>query len=356
MMGQSGATVNRCLILLALASLLVLGACGKKTRPVPPDTVLPAPITDLRAKLDEKGVTLTWSFPTRTVQGERLPYRLDGFRLLRAVVAEKDYCAGCPVTFGPAIDIKGESGAEGEVTYRETLLRPQHRYVYRVQSRAGWFVASADSNPVAVGWDTPLQAPRELAAEEGDQLLTLTWQPPAGLLDGTEVTDPVHYQILRSLNGEVFAEYGELVDGLSFVDRNVRNSTRYFYKIRAVRLHHETKAGGMATEPVVASPRDLQPPVPPQHVAVTAIEQGVKIYWEAVPETDLAGFHIYRRDPAKDKAEHVGEVGGASLSFIDKNLPNSSATWYYSVTAFDRARPANESSPSMEAIFEARKP
>jgi hypothetical protein len=109
----------------------------------------------------------------------------------------------------------------------------------------------------------------------------------------------------------------------------------------------------MASVVVAASPRDLRPPMPPQHVAVMATEQGVKIYWEAVPEKDLAGFHIYRRHAAKDKAELIGEIGGASLSFIDKNLPNSSGPWYYSVTAFDRSRPANESSSSMEAIFEA---
>ena len=353
--GASGLTVNRCLICLLLASLVVLVACGKKTRPVPPDTVIPASIKDLRANLDEKGVTLTWSFPTRTVQGQRLPYRLDGFKLLRAVVPENDYCQGCPVTFGPSIDIKAASGAEGEVSYRETLLRPQHRYIYRVQSRAGWFVASGDSNTVSVGWDTPLQAPRDLVVEVGDQQLILAWQPPVGLLDGTKITDPVQYQVLRSLNGEVFADYGELVDGLTFVDKGVRNNNRYFYKIRAVRLHHDTKAAGKASGVVVDSPRDLRPPMPPQHVAVLVTEQGVKVYWEAVPEKDLAGFYIYRRDAAKGKSELVGEIGGASLSFIDENLPNSVGPWYYSVTAFDRSKPANESSPSMEAIFESIK-
>ena len=50
--------VRRQIIALLLVALIGVSGCGKKTRPVPPDTVLPAPITDLSYQLDEKGVTL----------------------------------------------------------------------------------------------------------------------------------------------------------------------------------------------------------------------------------------------------------------------------------------------------------
>ena len=73
-------------VLLGLALLATLAGCGKKTRPVPPDTVMPAPIGDLSYHLDEKGVALSWSYPRSTVQGDRLPYRIEKFELLRAVI------------------------------------------------------------------------------------------------------------------------------------------------------------------------------------------------------------------------------------------------------------------------------
>lgn len=345
---------GRPIILLVLTfGLLVLGGCGKKTRPVPPDTVLPAKIIDLQYHLDEKGVALSWSYPTRTVTGQRLPYRLDGFELLRAVVPVADYCADCPVPFGPAIEIAAESGHEGKVTYQETLLRPKHRYIYRVRSRAGWFVTSDDSNTVSVVWDTPLQPPVDVRVDQGDRLLTLHWQPPAGLLDGTTIADPLRYQVYRAADGKNFSAYGEPVDGLEFADKNVRNGRSYSYRVRAIRLHEGTEAAGMASSTIVGVPQDLLPPVPPQHVTAVAVEQGVKIFWETVPEKDLAGFRIYRRSAKTAGPQPIGEVGGASLSFVDEHPPKASGSLYYSVTAFDRARPANESSASLEAVFTA---
>jgi len=337
-----------------LAALIVAGTagCGKKTRPVPPDTVLPAPITDLTCHLDEKGVALSWTYPTRTVEDERLPYRIEKFHLFRAVIPLADYCKDCPVPFGPPIEIEGERRDEGKIFYQETLLRPRHRYVYEVRSKAGWFVTSDASNTVSVVWDTPLQAPREFGIEEGDRQLSLSWQPPAGLLDGTSVTDPVRYRLYRSTTGEDFVEIGELLDALSFVDSNLRNGKPYYYKVRAVRLHEGTAAAGLASSTLLATPQDRVAPTPPRQVSAVMSEAGVKLIWEAVPESDLAGFRIYRRAARKLDPELIDEVSGAGLSYLDTKLPKGKGLWYYSVSAFDRSRPANESSRSMETLLE----
>ncbi len=348
---NSGAARLRALA-LALAMLAALSGCGKKTRPVPPDTVLPAPITDLRGQVDEKGVSLSWTYPTRTVQGERLPYRIEKFQLFRAVIPLGEYCRECPIPFGPPIEIEGVSGQGGKVFYQESLLRPRSRYVYQVRSKAGWFVTSDESNTVSLVWDTPLMAPREFGIEEGDRQLTLSWQPPAGLLDGSTVSDPIRYRVYRSTTGEAFAELGGLLEGLSYEDGNLRNGRPYFYRVRAIRLHEGTEAAGMASETVVATPQDRVAPAPPQQVSAFVTEAGVKLIWEAVPESDLAGFRIYRREARKLEPELIAEVGGAGLSYVDATLPRGKGIWYYSVSAFDRARPANESSRSRETLFE----
>lgn len=345
--------ITKILILLLTLTLLGgLAGCGKKTRPVPPDTVLPAPISDLSYNLDEKGVELTWSYPRQTVQGDRLPYRIEKFELLRAVIPIKDYCADCPVPFGPPIVITAESGDKGRVSYQETLLRPNHRYVYRVRSKAGWFVSSDDSNTVSVVWDTPLLAPPNFKIEETDKTLTLRWQPPAGLLDGTPVSDPIRYQVSRSTDGETFHEMpGDLIEGLTYTDRGLRNGKTYLYKVRAMRLHAGTLAAGMPSHPLSAMPRDLTPPAPPQKVRAVATAEGVKIIWETVAEPDLAGFRIYRRSAQSSTPELIGEVGGAGLSFLDTKPPRGRGLWYYSVAAFDQARPANVSTYSIEATY-----
>lgn len=338
---------------LGLVALIAISGCGKKTRPVPPDTVLPAPISDLGYQLDEKGVTLRWSYPRRTVQGEHLPYRIEKFELLRAVIPSKDYCPDCPIPFGPPIEIEAESSDKGTVSYQETLLRPNHRYVYRVRSKAGWFVSSDNSNTVSVLWDTPLLAPKNFKIEEGDRTLTLRWQPPAGLLDGTTVSDPLRYQLARSTDGETFTELpGEPIEGLAYTDKGLRNGRTYSYKIRALRLHDGTVAAGMTSPALSGVPQDLLPPAPPQKVRIVATAEGVKILWETVAEPDLAGFRIYRRSARSPSPERIGQVDGAGLSYLDAKPPKERGLWYYSVTAFDQAKPANESTPSMEATYE----
>lgn len=348
-------SLGRHILVLALAMVFAAGlsGCGKKTRPVPPDTVMPAPITDLSYYLDEKGVELTWSYPQSTVQGDRLPYRIEKFELLRAVIPVKDYCPDCPIPFGPSIEITAESSDKGKVSYEETLLRPNHRYVYRVRSKAGWFVSSADSNTVSVVWDTPLLAPVNFRIDEADKALTLHWQPPTGLLDGTPVADPIRYQVSRSTDGgETFTEMpGELIEGLAYTDKGLRNGKPYLYKLRAMRLHAGTVAAGMASPAVSATPHDLMPPAPPQKVRIVVTAEGIKIIWETVAEPDLAGFRIYRRSAQNPTPERIGEVGGAGLSFLDTKPPKGRGVWYYSVTAFDQAKPPNESTSSMEATY-----
>lgn len=333
---------------LLLLALLVLAGCGKKTRPLPPGDVQPAAISDLAYELDEKGVTLVWSLPTQTAKGSRLPYVIEKFELYRAVVPAKDYCEGCPLHFGEPVEIPVAEGVKGQLAYQEALLRPGHRYIYQVRSRAGWLVASDLSNKVSILWDTPPQAPDALRVAEGEQMLTISWQPPPGLLDGTVVRDPYWYQVYRSTDGKNFAALGEPVATTQLVDKQVRNNQRYSYQIRAIRMHDGTEAAGPASSAVSGMPRDMTPPAPPQQVTAVASAEGIKLVWDVVPESDLAGFRIYRRI-AGETPKRIGEVPAASVSFTDGAPPRGMSLWHYAVTAYDQA--GNESQPSMEVTF-----
>ena len=44
--------------LLLAGTLFLVGGCGYKTAPVPPDSIVPKAINDLRYSVSEKGVTL----------------------------------------------------------------------------------------------------------------------------------------------------------------------------------------------------------------------------------------------------------------------------------------------------------
>ncbi len=44
------------------ATLLVSSGCGYKNLPVPPESVVPVAVQDLRYVVDDKGVKLSWTF------------------------------------------------------------------------------------------------------------------------------------------------------------------------------------------------------------------------------------------------------------------------------------------------------
>ncbi|MEA1933842.1 MAG: fibronectin type III domain-containing protein [Thermodesulfobacteriota bacterium] len=335
------------------ALVLLLTSCGYKTDLVPPQATVPAQIKNLKYRLDETGVTLTWSYPTKTTEGSAIR-EIRAFELFRAVIPEEDYCPDCPVRFGSPLEIKGGPVIVDKknmtAEYHESLLRPNHRYFYKVRSRAGWLLAGRNSNIVSFLWNTPVDAPLNLKIKTGDKAVTLSWKKPAGLLDGSPVMDPIFFQVVRSQTGDNFRPIGEPTEGMTFTDHAVENGKTYFYRVRPIIKTHNTRAGGKLSKVVSGTPRDLTPPAPPRYITVIKTETAIRIVWEAAAEEDLAGHRIYRREAASREPVLIGETSASRTVYIDVNPPKESETWFYSVTSCDNADPPNESIFSTEAI------
>jgi len=341
-------------LLLAVAFLLSLAACGRKTLPIPPQDAVPLAIRDLRYQQDENKVVLTWTYPNETTAGSELP-GLHSFLVLRAVVPEADFCSGCPVPFSSAVEVEAATaitdGKKRQARYTETILRPGHRYFYKVQTKAGWRLISEDSNTVSFAWDSPATAPAELMAEAGDGTVHLRWQPVATLIDGQPLPGVVSYQVYR-LAAEGFRPVGDPVAEPTYTDAGLRNGQTYSYQVRAVRESNGTKLVGLASQTVGETPRDLTPPAPPLGLSGVLVSGGVKLLWERGSDKDLAGYRIYRRMPEEKKLLLIGEAGREAMSYIDPitEAPNGA---YWAVTAVDAATPANESASSKEWYHES---
>jgi len=339
---------------ILLFPALLCGGCGKKTMPVAPQTVLPASIQDLACLLDEKGVTLSWSVPKKTEGGEKLA-EVGSFEILRAIVPAAEYCSGCPLVFGEPKVIDGEDlagqEAEGVVHFAEALLRPGHRYFYKVRARASVVAASVDSNVVSFVWDVVPAAPTDLQATVGDKSMVLSWRQSQSLLDGTPVDAPLLYQVFRSEDDRSFGKLGEPVAGTTYVDRDVENRTRYSYRVRAIRRIEDTLLNGVPSVPVTGTPRDMTPPAPPVDFAAVRTEAGIRLTWQESAEPDLAGYRIYRRPTSTAKPDFLAEIPGGA-SFVDRGPSRDMELTYY-ITAIDREQPPNESLPSREAVVGA---
>ncbi|MBE0585548.1 MAG: hypothetical protein IH612_17545, partial [Desulfofustis sp.] len=220
-----------------LALLLTSGGCGYKTDPVPPASVVPTAIDDLRYTIDEAGVKLTWTYPAETVKGSDL-MDISAFDLYRAVIPLSDLCESCPIPFGEPLEIPGgvttDANKKRVAEYRTSLLRSGHKYFFKVRSRTSWWADSGDSNIVSFVWHVPASAPSGVTIEPADSLITLGWQPVTSLIDGRAVDGAVSYQVFRSEGGKDFKAAGDPVTGGSFTDDQVVNGQKYFYKVQSL--------------------------------------------------------------------------------------------------------------------------
>lgn len=337
-----------------LAGSLFLGGCGFKNQPVPPDSVVPVAVNDLRYAVSEEGITLNWSYPVKTIAGTDIQ-DISSFDLFRAVVLLEDYCGTCPVPFGEPMELSGgvtedETKKRRQAEYKSALLRSGHMYFFKVRSRTSWWAESDDSNIVSFVWHVPAKAPMNLMAEAKESLVSLTWQPVTNLIDEREIGDigTVNYQIMRSLGGDKFTSLGEPIAETSHQDRQVINGKKYFYKVQSIMSFDGNKVAGGVSETIAISPVDTTPPMAP--AGVTAIQSGseIKIIWSKSSEKGVAGYRIYRRLASDDKPVLLGEMKSIYTLYVDKTAPQGKRV-YYSVTAVDAAIPANESSHSREA-------
>lgn len=334
-----------------MAFLLVLGGCGYKNSPVPPEAVVPQSIGDLTYKVDENGVKLTWSYPMETIKKE-LIQDVSSFMLYRAEIPLEDYCGGCPIPFDAPMELAGGSVYDGKLrkkgSYESSLLRSGSKYFFKVRSRTGWWATSADSNIVTFVWFKPAAAPGELKAVAGDRQVSLSWQPVTQLVDGNALDKPLKYQVLRSIGGKDFEKVGELQTGTGFIDMQVRNGQKYFYTVQSIMEHEEELVSGAVSKDVTVMPVDLTPPVAPAGVTAVRTASGIKVFWDRSDATDIGGYKIYRRPADKDDYTLLGEVKPDYTLFVDAKA-GESVRYYYAITAFDKATPPNESDKSREA-------
>ena len=101
----------------------------------------------------------------------------------------------------------------------------------------------------------------------------------------------------------------------------------------------------------VVAPRDTEPPAVPSGVRSVTGDGEVEIVWAPNREADLAGYRVYWSATAPGPYEFMAETGTAR--YLDRDVANGT-TYFYAVTAFDRA--GNESELSLELVHDTPRP
>lgn len=138
-----------------LVSVVVvgIGGCGKKGDPRAPELATPQTIKDLRGRPDKGGIALTWTRPTRYVDGKALN-DLAGFVIFRKELSKT--CPDCPVPYREqaAVNVEDQEKFMKKKQYGfvDKELKPQTTYRYRIFSKLMDNSLSDPSNEIEVAW------------------------------------------------------------------------------------------------------------------------------------------------------------------------------------------------------------
>jgi uncharacterized protein len=339
-------------VLAATTVLLLVSAvsCGRKTEPITPDSPRPAAVTGIKVAVRDAVAYLSWPVPAKNVEGKSLdPAEIRGFRVYRA---EAGRDRKRPLYRQVAeISMANPAPAEvrnGIVTWSDTGLQYGRVYVYRVRAYSMKGGVSGYSDEVRAAPLLSLSPPKNLAAESGDTVVTLTWDAVTTKSDGSLHQGFVGYVVYRGTEPGKYDEAPlnkETIAGVMYRDTAVANDKQYYYRVRTVDSPVKPWQESLDSLEVSATPRDTTPPEPPKNITVVPGIGRVFLTWSENKESDLAGYYVYRSVKSGAGYERLTAKPLNRSTFSDETVKQGT-TYYYFITAVDKS--GNESRRSKE--------
>jgi fibronectin type 3 domain-containing protein len=305
---------------------------------------VPRRIVDLAVIPREGRLLLEWTSPKENTDKTPLT-DLEGFQVLRSeglLIGEE--CRGCggkpELVYEMKLDGK-EEGRRRKISISFEDLEPGKVYVYQVISMNRRGHPSSPSNPATVYWDTPLHEPAKVNGVQGDKRVDLSWEPVEGAAG---------YNIYRRGEEESFPLTPlnrELLGVTQYTDLSVENEKKHFYSIRTIRRVVKTDVEGKGSQEISLTPTDLIPPGSPVDLVAIPLKNGIELNWRRNPETDLLGYHVYRKRQGEREFRKLTEIPLTKETYLDPHV-ELGQDYDYAVTAVDNSVRKNESPVSEE--------
>src|SRR5437016_1289239 len=368
---------------LPFSLLLLAAGCGAPGDPVPPSPPVPAAIKDLTAHQAGDGVQLSFTLPSNSISGEKLPAP-PAVEILRGAVrsdGSADAKSFRVVYTVPGALVEGYR-ADGHVGFtdpiapEETKAYPGGAVTYVVRTRASQKRASADSNAVSLRL-FPVPAPiTSVEAHVTESAVELTWPVPARTAAGEPVPAITSYRIYRSeihpsdpssppqdlpqRKSESHAAPLASSETNSYRYTSIVFDHTYVYIVRSVIPVADDELESSDSQPVTVTPRDTFPPAAPQGL-VAALLPGpapvtvlVELSWSINLETDLAGYRVYRSEQEGGRGQQLLTPDLLPTPAVRDTSVVPGHRYWYTVTAVDRA--GNESAPGAPVVVDVTQP
>lgn len=373
------------LVAVLATCLAVLAGCGYAGEPKPPALRRPMKVTDLAAVERGQKIVITFTLPPETTEGMPISGSPDVEMRVGVLPAEwnQDVWAAnservplpawhvaLPAT-GPtrrqrrvpagAAAASGASGASGKKSPLALLKKaaakppapvkafPPKSSLYRSfevdgsksigkpivigvkvhgpEGRDdGWATVSLDMLPV-------LMAPRNPRAVDGPNAVHLAW-----------TGDAPGYRIFRKLpTDSEWVQIGESTQG-SFDDKTFDYGKTWQYYVESVRKVGDKWLESDPSETVTFTPADRFPPAVPTGLIVVSGTRTAELVWDAVTDSDLAGYRVYRNGV---------KIADAVMTsnYSDKDVV-AGMKYSYQVSAVDTSGNESMRSEAKEVVME----
>jgi hypothetical protein len=367
---------------------LAAAGCASPGEPIERKPPIPSTVTDLTAEQSGNDVILRFTIPKETVDDNPLA-QSPTIEIFRAIhpsggAAAPSSRAALLVTIPSAMLATYTTG--DHFRYVDSLTAgdflPNHQQSvasYVVRTRASPKKESADSNRVELNIYPGPQPIVDLQAQATQSAILLNWTPPQATLTG-DVPVIAGYHIYRanaqspqpataasasdstaaaggassSSSAATPATTSPLVQigeasTPAYRDGDTQFEKTYVYSVRSVMQANGKLLESADSNFATITLRDTFPPSAPTRLIATPVpaEQGqaahIDISWEINPETDLAGYNVYRSEQAGAYGTRINPQLLPTPAFRDMNaVPGQS--YFYTVTAVDRT--GNESAVS----------
>src|ERR1700728_1087974 len=366
---------------LLLGSAIWLAGCAAPGEPTERKPPVPTAITDLAAHQQGDDVILTFTLPKDTVDHHSLKktpaieiYR--GFDPPAATASSAHEPLFLILTIPPAM--AANYSEKDHVRVVNSLdasdLAPHAGWTvsYAVRTRASAKKESADSNRASVQVYPAADSIADLKTQVTHSGIVLTWTPPQKTIAGSTPTISAYHiyraEAVPELQPEAPPNASASVAGVpklkaplarigespepTFQDMQVEFGKTYVYSVRSLVQYSDVAIESADSNLVTVAPRDIFPPAAPQNVTVVLVPaQGenpayLDVSWAISPETDIAGYNVYRSERYGVPGTRENSELLLTPSFRDMNaLPDRQ--YVYTATAVDRA--GNESAASAPA-------
>jgi hypothetical protein len=344
---------------IVLAAVFCLCGCGLPGAPQPPSLGVPKPITDLQVLRKGNTVTLTWTEPQESTDGELLkkPGTMVLTRGPRGGPFEK--IANVPLAATLSQKEQARASATDDLAALQSNPAAPDFLFYRIVSVTNRGRTSSPSNLVAVPLVVTAAPPSTVQltlVPEGVSINFGVPTPPSSSRLDSQFT----FRIKRRAHGApgnvepvIVGQVRPGEDVLPLIDNRIEWENTYDYWVTPVTLWRAgAQQGDIEGEdsPIATIfAHDSFPPATPsglQAVFAGVMEHpAIDLTWTPNTEEDLAGYNVYRRmegaAPVKINTQLL-----KTPAFQDANV-SPGMTYIYAVSAVDLR--GNESAKSQEA-------